>query len=132
MRFARVLAALFAVLVLALPGCGKSRAAECDSFDEVRQSVNQLTNVTLSENGMSALADGVKNVQAELTQFVADSQARFQAQTDPLKAAVDQLSASVATAKADPNRTTLGAVGTALGSVKAAVQSLGSAVSSSC
>jgi hypothetical protein len=132
MRRAFAVAGVAAVLGLGLPGCTSTRPAVCDSVDQLRQSVNHLTNASLSENGMSALAADLNQVKSDLSQVATDAKPEFQPQTDQLKVAVDQLSASVNTAKADPNATTLGGVGAAVRSVKTAVESLVGSLSNTC
>jgi type VI protein secretion system component VasK len=120
-------------MVVGLAGCSSGgQPAMCDSADALRQSVNGLTNINLSENGMMALRAAISEVKSDLNQLVADAKAQFQQQTDQLKAAVSQLSTSVSTALADPTAATLGAVGTAVDALKVAFADLRSALSDAC
>jgi hypothetical protein len=104
----------------------------CESLDAVRHSVDTMTQAKLGENGLSVLTSGLTQLKIDLGQFAADAKAQFQPQTDALRITVDQLSSSVATAKADPTATTLGGVGVAVSAVQTAAADLDAAVSKTC
>lgn len=126
--------ALTAVSVAAvlLAGCSTAEPPVCESIDAVRHSVDTVTQAQLGENGLSVVAGGLTQLKADLGQFTADAKAQFQPQTEALRMSVDQLSSSVATAKADPTATTLGGVGVAVSAVQTAAVDLNAAVSKTC
>ena len=125
------LTAVSAAAVL-LTGCSTAEPAVCESLDAVRNSVDTVSQAKLGENGLSVLAGGLTQLKADLGQFAADAKAQFQPQTDALRTSVDQLSSSVATAKADPSATTLGGVGVAVSAVQTAAVDLDAAASKTC
>jgi hypothetical protein len=123
---------LAGLTALALTSCAGDKPAVCTQADELRTSVQNLKDVNLSENGVGALSAAMGQVRVEFEQFRTAAGSQFQAQIDAVKAAADQLEASVAAAKAEPNAALLGAVGTSLGGLETAARSLQDAVAGTC
>jgi hypothetical protein len=116
-----------------LAACGESaQAATCARADGVRSAVENLRNVTLSENGMVALQDGLAQVRAAIDAMRADVKADQQPQVDAVRNAVVQLQSSVAAAKADPAQGSLASVGTSLELLRQSVGSLRATVGAGC
>lgn len=116
-----------------LAACGESaQTATCARADGVRSAVENLRNVSLSENGMVALQDGLAQVRAAIDAMRADVKADQQPQVDAVKAAVVQLQSSVAAAKADPAKGSLASVGTSLELLRQSIGSLRATVGAGC
>jgi hypothetical protein len=124
--------ALVGATVFALAACGQDKSAVCVEADELQASVQNLRDVTISENGIGALGSALGQVRTELEQLGTEAKSEFQPEIDGVKASVDQLSSSLSAAKADPSATSLGGVGTALRSLDAAVKTLLDAVAGAC
>jgi hypothetical protein len=131
-RIRFLIGSVLAVVILALTGCGDDAPAVCESLTAVRQSVDDLSNVTSGENGLSTLSATVTQVKADLRALVADAGLQFEAEIGRLKAAVEQLSTSLTAARADPNVTTIGTVRTTLAAAVDAARSLVGAASGTC
>jgi hypothetical protein len=130
----KIASALLVLCTVAwLGACGESaQTATCARADGVRSAVENLRNVTLSENGMVALQDGLAQVGAALDALRADVKADQQPQVDAVKNAVVQLQSSVAAAKADPAPGSLASVGTSLELLRQSVGSLRATVGAGC
>jgi hypothetical protein len=131
-RIRFLIGSALAAAVLALTGCGDDAPAVCESLTAVRQSVDDLSHVTSGENGLSTLSATVNQVKTDVRALAADAGLQFEAEIGRLKAAVEQLSASLTTARADPNVTTIGTVRTDLATAVDAAKSLAGAASDTC
>jgi hypothetical protein len=131
---ARVATLVLAVCTaLCVSACAESAQTQtCARADGVRSAVENLRNVNLSENGMVALQDGLAQVKAAIDAMRADVKADQQPQVDAVKAAVVQLQASVAAAKANPEKGSLASVGTSLALLRQSIGSLRATVGASC
>lgn len=119
-RFTAVVIAVVTAATLA--ACGQSaRASTCERTDGVSAAVDNLQDVNLGENGLVALQDTLAQVKTELQLMRGEIQADQQPQVDAVRAAVDQLGATVASTRA--NLTTQG-----LTAVRADLKTLGTAV----
>ncbi|BAL87021.1 hypothetical protein AMIS_18010 [Actinoplanes missouriensis 431] len=132
-----ILTAILAAAVLGTGGCAGSGAeanapAVCESFATVQNTVTQIRNANVSENGLAAVRPYVTELLEQLNQLVLDAQAQFKPQADQLRTTVDQLSASVDSARADPGATTFSAVRSAITAVGDSARALRQAISGSC
>jgi hypothetical protein len=119
---------------LATGGCAEAedQPPVCDSFAAVQQTIGQIKNANVAENGLSQLKTDLQKLKTDLEKLYADAAASFATQVQAIRAAADTLAASIATARADPNTTNLAAVRTALAGVPASVQALGDAMKGTC
>lgn len=117
------------LLITGLAGCTTAAAASpppvCESWAAVKNTVDHIRDVNVSENGLSALRPYLTQLRDELNQLVIDAQAQFGAQADPLKAAVEQLGA-------DLQARNLPAVRTSVAAVRSAADNLHNALLSTC
>ncbi len=129
------LGSTFLAVVLAAGGlaaCGGDQPAVCDDFDALQSSVENLKDIQVSENGLTALSPALTQIKKDIQQLVADAEAEFGDDASKVKAAVTSLQSSVAAAKSDPTATALSAVGTAVGGVQSSLVALRDAVSGTC
>jgi hypothetical protein len=117
---------------VAVAGCSSGQSPVCDSLDAVQQSVAQLRNANVSENGLSQVRTDLSQLDAALQQLGTEAKSQFAPQLGAVKSSASQLSTSVATAKEAPNATNLAAVGGTLRAVQGSVQELGNAMSGAC
>jgi hypothetical protein len=119
--------------VLFAGGCASENKPQvCDSYAAVQTTVDHIRDVNVSENGLTALQPYLTQLGTELNRFSADAKAQFAPQTDPVKAALDQLGSALRTAQADPSATTFAAVRTAVASVRSTWQTLHTTMSQTC
>jgi hypothetical protein len=131
---ARLGSTLLAVVLAAggLAACGGDQPAVCDDFDALQSSIDNLKDIQVSENGMTALSPALTQIKKDLQQLVADAEAEFGDEAGEVKTAVASLQSSVTAAKSDPTATALSAVGTAVGGVQSSLVALRDAVSGTC
>ncbi|MEU4691503.1 hypothetical protein [Actinoplanes sp. NPDC023714] len=130
-----LITAILAAAVLGAGGCASAEAnapAVCESFATVQNTVNQIRNVNVSENGVAAARPYVAELLNQLNQLVLDAQAQFKPQADQLRTAVDQLSASVEGARADPGAATFAVVRSSITAVGDSARALRDAISGTC
>jgi len=131
-RFPIRAAAAVMVFSLLSAGCADGERPMCEGLAEVRHSVENLRNVNLSENGVSALGSALTQLKAEVIELAADTQSKYGPYADGVSTAMEQLSASVSTAKADPTFVNLTAVRTAFTGLREAVQQFRTAAAEAC
>ncbi|GAA0420222.1 hypothetical protein Aca07nite_12050 [Actinoplanes capillaceus] len=120
-------------------GCAGGEAADasaepavCESFAAAQNTVTHIKQANVSENGLTALRPYVSELIQQLTQLAVDAKAQFSQQADQLRAAVDVLSASVDTAREDPNVANLGAVRQAVDGVRDTARALADSLKNTC
>ncbi|MEV0902596.1 hypothetical protein [Actinoplanes sp. NPDC049802] len=120
-------------------GCAGGDAAEaeavpavCESFAAVQNTVTHIRQANVSENGLTALRPYVSELIEQLKQLAVDAQAQFGQQADQLRASVDVLSASVDTARENPNRANLGTVRQAVDGVRDTARALADSLKNTC
>jgi hypothetical protein len=95
-------------------------------------SVQDLKNVNVGENGVSAVSDQLSKIQQQFSTLKTDAKGQYSTQIDDLSKALSSLSSSVTAAKGNVNTGTLSAVAAASGSVVSAGNNLVTAVSNTC
>jgi hypothetical protein len=127
---AMVLAALTAGTLTA---CSQSaQARTCDRMDGVSSAIEDLRNVTISENGTAALKEGLVTVQNQLALLRADLSQSLQPQVDAVKTSVQQLQIAVEDARQNPSATALAAVRNNLQATRATIGNLRTVVAATC
>jgi len=117
---------------LGIAGCSTNQPPVCDSLAAVQNSVEQIRNANVGENGLSQLRTDLHQLKVNLQQLYTDAKTQFGSDVEALKAAVNQFSASLATARATPDATNLAAVRTAVTTLGDSVRHLGDAMSGTC
>jgi gas vesicle protein len=130
------------VLAGSAAGCGTtpsasastsaSTSAMCDSVASLQQSVNHLRDMQLSENGVAAMRDQLRQVQTDLDDVVAQTQSGYQDLVATLKADAATIRSAAQAVKAHPTADTLAAVKPPLQTLTTDVQRLADQVSPRC
>jgi hypothetical protein len=125
---------LAAVVVAAalLTGCASTDEPVCQSLDAVEHSVDQLRDANLGENGLSAMRGYLAQLRSDLADLSTEARGEFQTEIDAFRSAVNDLSSTVAIARADPSTTALDDVRTALAAARTSVEDLGNAMDDAC
>jgi hypothetical protein len=121
--------------LLSSAGCGADEPAAppvCASLDAVRATAEHIRNTNVSENGVGQMRTYLGQLRTDLEQLATDAAAQFGPQTQQLRAATDNLSASITTARTVPNADNLQSVRDAAGAVRANVQILRDAAAGTC
>lgn len=121
-----------AVGVLTAGGCGTDQPAACAHLDAAQATMAHVRNANVSENGLSQLRTDLSQLRANLIQLRTDAQAKYPTEIEAVQGTVNQLAASVATARATPDATTLAAVRTAVSGLQDSIQHLADAMSGTC
>ena len=109
-----------------------SKPAVCADAANLKTSVQDLKNVNVRENGVSAVTDQLSKIEQQFNTLKTDAKGQYSTQIDDMSKALSGLSSSVTAAKGNVNATTLTAVATAAKSVVTAGNNLVTAVSNTC
>lgn len=127
------LAAACLIAAALLTACSNSsKPAVCTDVANLKTSVQDLKNVDVKANGLSAITDQLTKIQQEFNTLKTDAKGQYSTQINDMSNALSGLSTSVNAAKSDVNAGTLGAVATAAHSVVTAGNNLVTAVSNTC
>jgi len=124
--------AIAAALAVLAGGCSTDQAPVCDSLAAVQTSIDHVRDANVSENGLSQLKTDLSQLKSELLSLRTDGQQQFPGQIEAVRAAADQLSASIATARATPDVATLASVRTSMSGLQNSVGQLADAMSGTC
>ena len=109
-----------------------SKSAVCTDVANLKTSVQDLKNINVRANGISAISDELAKIQQQLNTLKTDAKGQYSTQITALSNALSGLGTSLDAAKSDLNAGTLGAVATAAHSVVTAGNNLVTAVSNTC
>ena len=127
------LATVTVLLGATLVGCSDDQPAVCSSVDNLKTSVDDVTNIDLtSSSAASDLESGLTTIKSDLADVKTDAKSQFAPQLDAVDSALATLTTSVQAAKTDPSADTLAAVEAAVAPFNNAVQTLISDVQSTC
>jgi outer membrane murein-binding lipoprotein Lpp len=125
-------ACVMAVAFLTACSSSTSKPAVCTDVANLKTSVQDLKNVNVRENGVSAVSDQLSKIEQQFNTLKTDAKGQYSTQIDDLSKALSGLSSSVNAAKGNVNSATLSAVAAAAGSVVSAGNNLVTAVSNTC
>jgi hypothetical protein len=128
----RIVTAVAATVLLGNCGDAESQPAVCQNYASVQASADDLRNADNSENGLSQVRTDLQELRRDLGQLLDDVSAPFQTQVDTIRSAAGQLATAVTAARADPNATTLAAVGEAAAWLRETVHRLATAMGETC
>ena len=123
-----------AVLVLSglAAGCSSSKPAYCTAASQLKSSVNDLGNITVSASNLGSVKTAVSKVQADAKTFASQAKSAYPSQTTALRNSLTGLQTAIASAQAQPSLTTVAAVETSITQVKTSASALQSSVSGKC
>ncbi len=104
----------------------------CSDVDALKSSIDDLTEVDVSQAGLSAITDGLRQVQTNLSTLKDNADGALTPQIDDLDQAVNSLSTSASDAVATPSVSTLATVAADLGSVASSLSALQQAAADMC
>lgn len=118
-------------LVPLLAACGSSKPSYCSKVSDLKQSVSDLANVKVIQNGTSAVTSAVNKVKDDANAAVSAAKSEFSPETQALTTAVNNLTTSV---KNLPTATaaTLPSIPGQIQAVSTAVTNLANATKSKC
>ena len=145
--FGRRLAAACAVTAVLVTGCSTSSSSSpspsaststssnstlCTDVDNLKASIQGLKDVSITQNGLSAISDQITKIKQQLQTFQNDAKGQYASEVSNLTNALNSLSSSFDAARASPSLSTLATLASSVGKVITAGQQLISAVSSTC
>jgi hypothetical protein len=131
-RMSTRIAAVTAAAMLGLGGCGTDQPQVCDSLDAVQTTMQQIRNANVAENGLAPLRGYLQQLKTDIGLLLNDATAQYAPQAQQVRAAAEQVSASVATARETPDAAHLSEVRSTLGALRSSLNSLGDAMSGTC
>lgn len=93
----------------------------CEDVDALRTSVQNLQDVQIGEDALSALSTDLQQIESELGQLRQDASEEYSTEIDAVQADTDALRDSLQTAGAEPSATSFSEVA---GDVQAVVSSM--------
>ena len=120
------------MLGASLVGCGSDQPAVCGAVDTLQTSVDNLKDVNVTSNGLSALESQLTTIKGDVADVKADAKTEFSGQITAVDTTYAALKSSADAAKSDPSLTTLAAVGAAVTAFAADVKTLVDDVKSTC
>jgi hypothetical protein len=114
------------------PSSSSSKAAICSDVDNLKASIQGLKDVSITQNGLSAISDQVTKIKQQLQTFTSHAQGQYATQVTDLTNALNSLSSSFDAAKASPSASTLATLASSIRPVITAGQNLVTAVSNTC
>jgi hypothetical protein len=118
------------VTAAVLISCSTSTSDVCNQADQVRRTVQDLKNFSLSENGMAALTGDLTRLRDQLGQLKSAAAGQYGSEITAVETAINDLGTKATAAKNDPTASSLSAVGTSLTGLQGALQSLAGSVGS--
>lgn len=109
-----------------------SNTAVCSDIENLKASIQGLKNVSITENGLSAISDQITKIKQQLQTLKTDSKGQYDTQINDLTNALNNLSSSFDAARASPSISTLATLASSVPAVITAGQNLITAVSSRC
>jgi len=100
--------------------------------DNLKASIQGLKDVSITQNGLSAISDQITKIKQQLQTFQKDAKGQYASEVSNLTNALNSLSSSFDAARASPSLSTLATLASSVGKVITAGQQLISAVSSTC
>lgn len=113
-------------------GTGSPTPAVCQTLDDLGSSVEDLQDVEIGENALSAVRDELSDIQAELGQLSEDASGEYSGEIDAVRSAADSLESSVEAATASPSSASLAAVADDVRSLGSAFGNLSEALGDTC
>ena len=128
----RGLAAACLLAATFVTACSSSKPAVCTDAANLKTSVQDLKNMNVKENGISAVSDQLSKIEQQFTTLKADAKGQYSTQISAMSTALSGLSTSITAAKSDANTTTISAVASSAHTVVTAGNNLVTAVSNTC
>jgi hypothetical protein len=125
------IAALLTLAPVTAAGCSDDDASPvCEARDDLSDSVDELRDLSLREDGVSSVESAIADVSDRLGDVRTAASEEIGPQIDAAESAIDGLRTSVAAATSPVE--TIDAVQTGLGDIEAALQQLGEQLSDRC
>jgi hypothetical protein len=120
------------VLGAALVGCGSDQPAVCGSVDTLETSIDDLRNVDVKANGLSALQSQLTTIKGDLADVKDDATSEFSTQITAVETSYSALKDSADAAKADTSQRAWRPLASAVSALAADVKTLVNGVQSTC
>lgn len=136
MTSARPSPALAPVLLLVLllggvTGCS-SQPAVCDDVDALRQSVDDLRNTSVTDDGLDAVTSRLQDLRAALRQLSDDASNEYAPEIAGVRSSASSLGSALEQAASSPSAESLSRIRTDVEALTTAVEDLGTAVADTC
>jgi len=109
-----------------------SNSAVCSDIANLKASIQDLKNVSITQNGLSAISDQITKIKQQLQTLKNDAKGQYDTQINDLTNALNSLSSSFDAARTNPSILTLATLAGSVPAVITAGQNLVTAVSGTC
>ena len=128
-----VVTAVPVALVALITGCSSSDGpAVCSSLDDLKASVNQVTDVQSGENGISALQSNLVAVRDDLNQVLKDAKSQYSTQVTQIQSNLASLRSAIDVAQRTHSATDISGAVTAAKTLGGSVRDLADDAKSTC
>src|SRR5215469_1961335 len=105
-----------------------SNTAVCSDIENLKASIQDLENVSITQNGLSAISDQITKIKQQLQTLKTDAKGQYDTQINDLTNALNSLSSSFDAARTSPSISTLTALASSAKTAVTAGQNLITAV----
>jgi gas vesicle protein len=144
--FGRPLAAACVVAAALVTGCSTSSSSSstststssssnsviCSDIENLKASILGLKDVSITQNGLSAISDQITKIKQQLQTFQNNAKGQYAGEVSNLTNALNGLSSSFDAARASPSLSTMATLASSAKTAVTAGQQLINAVSSTC
>jgi hypothetical protein len=127
-----LLLSALALLAVAVGACGISEPGYCGDRQDLRDGVDQLSEFYVRADGVGAIRDHLRAVQADAKTLTASAKSDFPEETSAISTSVDGLRSAVQNAPSPPGARDLTRIGVSLAATLKAVKAFDDATSEEC
>lgn len=133
MMKALILAVVPAIASALAVGCSSSdKPALCSSIDQLKTSVNQLTDVQSGENGLGGLESNLAAVKTDLNKVLDDAKSQYSTQVAQIRSDMSSLQSAIDAAKGTHSAADISVAVTAAKTLGGSVKGLAEDAKSTC
>jgi hypothetical protein len=121
-----------ALIAVAVGACGSSQPGYCGDRQDLRDAVDQLTEVNVRADGVGAIRDQLRTIQADAKTLTASAQSDFPEETSAISSSVDGLASVVQDVPSSPGAADVARIGAGVAATVKAVKAFDAATSEAC
>jgi hypothetical protein len=121
-----------ALIAMAVGACGSSEPGYCGDRQDLRDGVDQLSEVDVRADGVGAMRDQLRTIQADAKTLTASAKSDFPEETSALSTSIDGLRSAVQSAQSPPGADDVARIGISVAATVKAVKAFDDATSKEC
>jgi hypothetical protein len=121
-----------ALIAMAVGACGSSEPGYCGDRQDLRDGVDQLSEVDVRADGVGAMRDQLRTIQADAKTLTASAKSDFPEETSAISTSIDGLRSAVQSAQSPPGADDVARIGISVAATVKAVKAFDDATSKEC